>query len=129
MIYYRLELSGSYSFGTGYLLPDGAEELTEKDYQKAVEAAKSVQVELPTVVTLYQIDLWTRLDGGKDGNGGEVAKVLAAMEQQPIRIRKIFESATSYRSDHELWPLLKEIATALFGEERAAEILAPSSSI
>ncbi|CUX41790.1 hypothetical protein AGR7C_Lc100170 [Agrobacterium deltaense Zutra 3/1] len=75
---------------------------------------------------VYAVDLWTRLDGGGDGNSGEVAQVIAEIEQQPIRIRKIFDSATSYRSDHELWPLLQQIATTLFGAERAAEILAPS---
>jgi hypothetical protein len=79
------------------------------------------------VTVVYAVDLWTRLDGGEDGNSGEVAQVIAEMEQQPIRIRKIFDSATSYRSDHELWPLLQQIATTLFGEERAAQILAPSS--
>ncbi|WP_421460603.1 hypothetical protein [Agrobacterium tumefaciens] len=76
---------------------------------------------------LYAVDFWTRLDGGVDGNSGEVAQVLAAMEMQPIRIRKIFETANSYRSDHELWPLLQQLATSLFGAERAAEILAPSA--
>ncbi len=76
---------------------------------------------------VYSVDFWTRLDGGADGNSGEVAQVLAAMEQQPIRTRKIFETANSFRSDHELWPLLNQLATALFGEERAAQILAPSS--
>lgn len=79
------------------------------------------------VTVVYAVDFWTRLDGGADGNSGEVAQVLAAMEQQPIRTRKIFETANSFRSDHELWPLLRQLATGLFGEERAAQILAPSS--
>jgi len=79
------------------------------------------------VTTVYAVDFWTRLDGGEDGNSGEVAQVFSAMETQPMRTRKIFESANSYRSDHELWPLLQQLATSLFGEERAAQILAPSS--
>lgn len=79
------------------------------------------------VTTVYAVDFWTRLDGGEDGNSGEVAQVLAAMEQQPIKTRKIFDTANSYRSDHELWPLLQQLATSLFGEERAAQILAPSA--
>ena len=82
--------------------------------------------ETTAVTVVYSVDFWTRLDGGADGNSGEVAQVLAAMDQQPIRIRKIFEAANSYRSDHELWPLLQQLATSLFGAERAAEILAPS---
>lgn len=79
------------------------------------------------VTTVYAVDFWTRLDGGEDGNGGEVAQVLSVMETQPIRTRKIFETANSYRSDHELWPLLNQLAVSLFGEDRAAQILAPSS--
>lgn len=79
------------------------------------------------VTVVYGVDFWTRLDGGEDGNSGEVAQVMAAMEQQPIRTRKIFETANSFRSDHELWPLLNQLAITLFGEERAAQILAPSS--
>lgn len=79
------------------------------------------------VTVVYSVDFWTRLDGGVDGNSGEVAQVLAAMEQQPIRTRKIFDAANSYRSDHELWPLLQQLASSLFGIERAAEILAPSA--
>ena len=95
----------------GWLLVDG-------EFQAPVVPAP--------VTTVYAVDFWTRLDGGEDGNGGEVAQVLSAMETQPIRTRKIFESANSYRSDHELWPLLNQLATSLFGAERAGEILAPS---
>lgn len=102
--------------------PVTPEEIAELE---AFAAAPNPFGEPATVV--YAVDLWTRLDGGEDGNSGEVAQVIAEMEQQPIRIRKIFDSATSYRSDHELWPLLQQIATTLFGEERAAQILAPSS--
>lgn len=75
----------------------------------------------PQVVTVvYGVDLWSRM------TDAEADQVGAAMEQQPFRIRRIFESAGSYQSDHELWPLLVQIATTLFGEERAAQILAPS---
>jgi hypothetical protein len=92
-----------------------------------VDGAFQAPVVPEPVTTVYAVDFWTRLDGGADGNSGEVAQVLSAMETQPIRTRKIFESANSYRSDHEFWPLLEQIATTLFGTERAAEILAPSA--
>lgn len=94
--------------------------------EEAAERAASIPAPPDPVTTVYSVDFWTRLDGGVDGNSGEVAQVLAAMEMQPIRTRKIFEAANSYRSDHELWPLLQQLATSLFGAERAAEILAPS---
>lgn len=79
-------------------------------------------IEIPDPVkVLYGVDLWSRM------TDTEAEQVGAAMADQPFRVRKIFETANSYRSDHELWPLLVQIATTLFGEERAAQILAPSS--
>lgn len=121
-------------------IPSDAVEITESDWQEfiantgrrkwvnggVVVYAPPIDPEPEPVITVYAVDFWTRLDGGVDGNSGEVAQVLAAMETQPVRTRKIFESANSYRSDHELWPLLQQIATTLFGAGRAAEILAPS---
>ena len=72
------------------------------------------------VTVVYAVDLWTRL------TDDEAEQVGGAMSQQPFRVRKIFESANSYRSDHELWPLLGQIAVDLLGAERSAEVLAPS---
>ncbi|KRA63138.1 hypothetical protein [Rhizobium sp. Root651] len=87
-----------------------------------LESVAPVPFPFPEPVTVvYGVDLWSRM------TNGEADQVGAAMEQQPFRVRRIFESANSYRSDHELWPLLQQIATTLFGEERAAEILAPSA--
>jgi hypothetical protein len=54
----------------------------------------------------------------------EGAAIEAMLNQQPFRVRQIFMTAQSYRSDHELWPLLQSAAIGLFGEERAAELLA-----
>ena len=45
------------------------------------------------------------------------------MASQSFRTRKIFETANTFRSDHELWPLLEEIAMDLFGVKRTAELL------
>lgn len=86
-----------------------------------LEADAPPPILLPEPVTVvYSVDLWSRM------TNAEAEAVAAEMETQPFRIRRIFESANSYREDHELWPLLVQIATALFGEERAAQILAPS---
>lgn len=75
--------------------------------------------EAATAVTA--LDLWSRL------SDDEADQVGGAMASQPFRIRQIFQSAVTYRSDHELWPLLTSIAEELFGKTRAAEILAPST--
>lgn len=66
---------------------------------------------LPTVT------LWERMT---EEEAEQVAEIMAT---QPFRTRKIFETANTFRSDHELWPLLEQVATSLFGEERASEIL------
>jgi hypothetical protein len=47
------------------------------------------------------------------------------MDTQGPRSRNIVRAAQTFRSDHELWPLLEQLATQLLGEERAAELLAP----
>lgn len=121
MIFYRLELNAASSLGQGYVLPEGAVELGEEEYRKALEDAQNVPSPAPSVVVLYPVDLWSRL------TDEEADKVEEAMAKQPVRIQNIFRSASSYRSDHSLWELLKTTATTLFGEERMEQIMAPSS--
>lgn len=95
--------------------------LTEEEITEIEDLASAPPVITPDPVTVVNnVDLWSRM------TEDEADQVGAAMDDQPIRTRKIFESANSYRSDHELWPLLQQLATSLFGAERAAEILAPS---
>ena len=66
-------------------------------------------------------DLWERV------TEEEAEAIEAAIATQPIRIQNIFRARTEYHSNHELFPLLTEIAETLFGKERASEILAPST--
>lgn len=74
----------------------------------------------PIIIVLPAVTLWERMT---EAEADQVAEVMAT---QPFRTRKIFETAATFRSDHELWPLLEQIATELFGEGRAAELLAGS---
>lgn len=71
------------------------------------------------VIVVPSVSLWERL------TEAEAEQVNTAMETQPFRTRQIFLTANTFRSDHELWPLLVQMATDLFGEARAAELLAP----
>jgi hypothetical protein len=73
----------------------------------------------PIVTILPAITLWERL------TEDEADQVNEAMATQPVRTQRIFTTANTFRSDHELWPLLQQMATELFGAERAAELLAP----
>lgn len=67
---------------------------------------------------LPAVTLWERL------TEAEAEQVNAVMATQPFRTRQIFLTANTFRSDHELWPLLEQMAIDLFGEVRAAELLA-----
>ena len=71
----------------------------------------------PIVTVLPAVTLWERL------TDAEAEQVNAAMATQPFRTRQIFLTANTFRSDHELWLLLVQMANDLFGEERAAELL------
>ena len=71
-----------------------------------------------SVVIIPAVTLWERM------TDAEAIQVNDAMATQPIRTRQIFLTANTFRSDHELWPLLKQVAASLFGVERAAELLA-----
>ncbi len=73
----------------------------------------------PIIAVLPSVTLWERM------TDDEAEQVRAAMETQPFRVRQIFLTANTFRSDHELWPLLETMATQLFGDARAAELLAP----
>ena len=73
---------------------------------------------LPVITILPAVTLWERL------TDDEAEQVNGAMATQPFRTRQIFMTANTFRSDHELWPLLVQMATDLFGEARAAELLA-----
>lgn len=69
------------------------------------------------VISIPAVTFWERT------TEAEGSAIEAMLEQQPFRVRQIFMTAQSYRSDHELWPLLQSAAIGLFGEERAAELL------
>jgi len=71
----------------------------------------------PALIVVPAVTLWERL------SETEAEQVNAAMATQPFRTRQIFLTPNTFRSDHELWPLLVQMATELFGEARAAELL------
>lgn len=70
------------------------------------------------VIIIPAVTLWERM------TDAEAIQVNDVMATQPIRTRQIFLTANTFRSDHELWPLLQQVAASLFGVERAAELLA-----
>lgn len=112
-----------------YDLPAGAIEITRQQWLEIAEnqftrkwldgrVVEYTPPPVPVVTVVPAVTLWERL------TEAEAEQVNAAMATQPFRTRKIFETANTFRSDHELWPLLESMATELFGEVRAAELLA-----
>ncbi|WP_448786405.1 hypothetical protein [Brucella intermedia] len=95
-----------------------------RDGQTAEEILAEVTapqpVPLPPVIVIPAVTLWERM------TDVEAEQVDAVMATQPFRTRQIFLTANTFRSDHELWPLLVQMATDLFGEERAAALLSPA---
>lgn len=114
-----------------YDLPDGVVEITRDDWLKLTEkpftrkwvggtVVEDVPEEAEPVTIIPAVTLWERM------TDVEAEQVNAAMSTQPFRTRQIFLTANTFRSDHELWPLLVQMATDLFGGERAAELLSPA---
>lgn len=56
----------------------------------------------------------------------EAETMEALLAAQPVRIRRIYEGATHIQSGDELFGLLEAGMKALFGDERAAQLLAPA---
>jgi len=71
-------------------------------------------------VVINKVDFFERM------TEEEAESVEGAISAQSARNRRIFESAQTFRSDHELWGLLNQLADQLFTPERKAVILAPS---
>lgn len=82
------------------------------------ELERSENPPLPPIIELPSVRLWERL------TEKEADDVRQAMATQPFRTQQIFLTANTFRSDHELWSLLVQMATDLFGEARASELLA-----
>ncbi|WP_206044364.1 hypothetical protein [Brucella cytisi] len=111
------------------IIPDDAIAITDEQHAEFVEFSGLRRWENGDVVEymppvadpvtiLPAVTLWERL------TEAEAEQVDAAMATQPFRTRQIFLTANTFRSDHELWPLLVQMATDLFGEERGGQLLA-----
>lgn len=107
------------------IIPDNMENrhrIMLADWEAAGHAIEPYvpEPDAPSVISIPAVILWERM------TEAEGEQVEAVMQTQPFRIRQIFTTAQTYRSDHELWPLLQQVAADLFGAQRAGELLAQS---
>jgi hypothetical protein len=96
------------AYGLGDLVPDDASGTILRDPGAA------------PVVVVAKLDFYRRC------SDPEAEAIDQAFAGQPTRMRRIFDAAQTFRSDAEEWPLLQGAAIQLFGEARAAELLAPT---
>ncbi|MGW6779324.1 hypothetical protein ACWF50_14955 [Brucella pseudogrignonensis] len=82
-----------------------------------VAEMNSPVIGLSKITILATVTFWERLTEDKANQVNE------AMATQPMRTQRIFATANTFRSDHELWPNVKTMATELFGEHRAAILM------
>lgn len=74
----------------------------------------------PKVVVVAKIEFYRRC------SEQEALAIDAAFAAQPLRLRRIYDAAQTFRTDAEEWTLLLGAATQLFGADRAAQLLAPT---
>lgn len=75
----------------------------------------------PAPRIVYKADIWRRC------TDDEATQLDAALAQQPVRMRRMFDDAQFLSSGDELFGEVKAAVTQLVGADRAAALLAPST--
>lgn len=88
------------------------------DIDQHIAANEHLLDEPPVVVVLPVNVLFGRM------TDEEAESLDTAMMAEPLRIRRMWATASSFRSDQEPWAVIEGHAIGLFGQDRADEILA-----
>lgn len=88
------------------------------DIDQHIAANEHLLDEPPVVIVLPVNVLFGRM------TDEEAESLDTAMMAEPLRIRRMWSTASSFRSDQEPWAVIKGHAIGLFGQDRADEILA-----
>lgn len=75
----------------------------------------------PPAPMIAKDDIWRR------ATDDEAVQMRAALDSQPVRLQEIYNGATFISPDDELFAVLQGALITLFGEARAAELLARSN--
>lgn len=76
---------------------------------------------LPVRTRIFKADIWRR------ATDAEAVTIDAALQAQPVRLRRLWDDAQWLETTDELYPSLQAAFVAAFGAARAAELLEPSA--
>lgn len=73
----------------------------------------------PTVI--YKADIWRR------ATDAEATTIDAALNAQPVRLRRMWQDSQTLATSDEMYPLVSAAFAQAFGSARAAELLEPTA--
>jgi hypothetical protein len=95
--------------------PDALDKL-----QSVIAAHDPTKPAPPAPIAIDKIEIWRRM------TDAEHDAMIEGVATQSQRIQDIFNAVVTFRSNAPEWPLLQQMATQLYGSDRAAELLAPN---
>lgn len=105
-------------------LPDGSPVTRILNEEELTDVLKQYGLPGPIVPALTVIPknlIWSR------ATNEEAELMENALQSQPVRLRRIYEGATFISTEDELYGVLRSALEALFGSERAGELLQPTN--
>jgi hypothetical protein len=101
---------------------DFARDASEEQRAAARAVLEAFDVDAGTLLSTIAKDvIWRR------ASDQEAEQMEALLQAQPVRLRRIYEGATSISTEDELYSVLSAALTQLFGAHRAAELLEPTA--
>lgn len=76
---------------------------------------------LPAKTIIYKADIW-RL-----ATDAEAATIDAALNAQPVRLRRMWQDSQTLATTDEMYPMVKAAFEQAFGADRAAVLLEPTA--
>lgn len=97
-----------------------ADVIAEGDALAALVAITEQPPPPPLPLTISKDAIWRR------ATDEEAEQMEAALQSQPVRIRRIYDGATFISTADELYVVLEGALVQMFGAERAAQLLEPT---
>lgn len=95
-----------------------AEEWSPEDALEVVTFRAST---VPVKTVIYKRDIWLR------ATDDEASRIDARLDEQPVRLRRIWQDSQTLSTADEMYPILLEALKVAFGEERAKALLEPTA--